>query len=135
MQTIKIKNRKYILNRILYGIIILLLCSFVIFILSHLKFQYQYYVIEPNGDIYNIGTSFNKRLIEDTLYKSLKEINKENIVVDFYFIKYFDKKKILVWDNGKNNNDDIKKLIQNNIIVILDKNTSRGREVVISLAS
>lgn len=135
MRTIKIKNKKYILNKIIYGILLLLLCNFVIFIFSHLKFQYQYYVIEPNGDIYNIGTSFNKRLIEDTLDESLAVIAQKNNIIDFYFIKYFDKKKILIWDNNKNNDNDIKKTIQNNIVVILDKDTSRGREVVISLAS
>ena len=135
MRIIKIKNKKYILNRIIYGILLLLLCNFIIFILSHLKFQYQYYIIEPNGDMYNIGTSFNKRLIEDTLDESLTIIAQKNNIIDFYFIKYFNKKKILIWDNNKNNDNDIKKIIQNNIVIILDKDTSRGREVVISLAS
>lgn len=135
MRIVKIKNKKYILNRIIYGILLLLLCNFIIFILSHLKFQYQYYIIEPNGDMYNIGTSFNKRLIEDTLEESLTIIAQKNNIIDFYFIKYFNKKKILIWDNNKNNDNDIKKIIQNNIVIILDKDTSRGREVVISLAS
>ena len=96
MRIVKIKNKKYILNRIIYGILLLLLCNFIIFILSHLKFQYQYYIIEPNGDMYNIGTSFNKRLIEDTLEESLTIIAQKNNIIDFYFIKYFNKKKILI---------------------------------------
>ena len=135
MQTVKIKNKKYIFKNIIISIFMLILCGLFIWVFNHLKFRYQYYTIEPDGSIYNIGISSNDKLIEDTLDECLKKVSEKTGIVDFYFSKYFGKKIVLFWDNNKNVDIEIKKLITQDINIIIDINTSRSREVVISLAS
>lgn len=111
MQIVKIKNSKYLWKKIVIILVMLFIIYTIKVCFTHLRFRYEYYIVEKDGYSYTIGYSSNNNIIEETLDEYLK--NKD--VIDFYFKKYIGKKRTFMWTNHTKTNNDIKKIIIQNI--------------------